>query len=420
MYTSSDEERSSSSSLLQPRISKRVKAQPKVQKNVKRQDVSHSSTTNPSSTCPMDDGFLRPKKTARPKPEQPFVLPTSNRMESLGDSPREPVNTSVTPSTARKPPPIYIDHPPSESNSCAIRKWLSGLKVSASFRRFNDKQYILFPHDDLATRTLQTHFTQLAIPYYTHAPRHVKKHGQYLILGLDINQPTITEIQEALSEVPDIINIRHMSKSDKDGNKHPINPVVITTLPTTTLAHFKHITDICYYRVRIVKYTPTTTVSQCTNCQQFGHTRNYCKRRPICVRCSGNHDITECDRLKTSVKCSGCGGDHVASYRQCPARMQLLANRGTKVTARRDSVQPKAKNPPSSPLLADFPPLPRHQKPIPGFKQPLPSINPSCNPFSTSGFTELLSKFVQQFTSILIKQIEATFKSMCSTFMPQI
>jgi hypothetical protein len=210
-----------------------------------------------------------------------------------------------------------------------------------------------------------------------------------------------------------------MSKSDSDGNKHPINPVVVTTLPTTTLAHFKHITDICYYRVRIVKYTPTHTVSQCTNCQEFGHTRNYCKRRPICVRCSGNHDISECNRQTTTIKCSGCGGDHVASYRQCPARMQLLAKRETKVT-RRDSVQTKDKNSPSSPLLADFPPLPRHQNPIPGFRQPLPSVNPSCNPFSTSGFTELLSKFFQQFTSILIKHIESTFKSMCSTFMPQI
>jgi hypothetical protein len=342
-------------------------------------------------------------------------------MEPLSDVPREPEHLHTTPSTVRKPPPIYIDYPPSEANSSVIRKWLSGLKVAASFRRFNELQYIIFPQDEQASRILQTHFTQRAIPYFTHAPRHVKRNRQYLILGLDINQPTITEIQEALVNVPDIINIRHMTKSDSNGLKHPINPVVVTTLPTTTLDHFKQVTDICYYRVKIVKYTPTHTVSQCTNCQQFGHTKNYCKRKAICVRCSGHHDIAECDRQKSTIKCSGCGGDHVASYRQCPARLQLLAKRETKVTARHN-VQPRTETKPSSsPLLGDFPPLPRRQNPIPGFGKHTPIHNPTpnCDPFSTSGFTELLSKFFQHFTSVLIKHIEATFKSVCSNFMSQ-
>jgi hypothetical protein len=346
-------------------------------------------------------------------------------MEPLSDVPREPEHLTTTPSTVRKPPPIYIDYPPSEVNSTSIRKWLTGLKVSASFRRFNDQQYIIFPSDDLTSRTLQTHCTQLAIPYYTYAPRHIKKHGQYLILGLDINQPTIPEIQEALTNVPDITNIRHMTKSDCNGLKHPINPVVVTTLSTTTLNHFKNITDICYYRVKIVKYTPSQTISQCTNCQQFGHTKNYCKRKPICVRCSGNHDIVECDRQKSTIKCSGCGGDHVASYRQCPARIKLLkekdAKKENKFAARQDSQSKTGNKTPSTPQFADFPPLPRRQNPIPGFgkRTPIHNPTPNCDPFSTSGFTELLSKFFQHFTSILIQHIETTFKSMCSAFMFQ-
>jgi hypothetical protein len=118
---------------------------------------------------------------------------------------------------------------------------------------------------------------------------------------------TITEIQEALVNVPNVTNIRHMTKSDSNGLKHPINQVVVTTLPTMTLDHLKQATDICYYRVKIVKYIPTHRVSQCTNCQQLGHTRNYCKRKPICATCSGNHDIAECDRQKSMIKCSGCG-----------------------------------------------------------------------------------------------------------------
>jgi hypothetical protein len=102
-------------------------------------------------------------------------------------------------------------------------------------------------------RTLLTQFTVQNVSFYTHAPGHIKKHKQYLILGLNINQPTIADIQQALSEIPDIINLRHMNKTGSEGNKYPIHPVVVTTLLNTTLDHFKNINNICYYRVRIVK-----------------------------------------------------------------------------------------------------------------------------------------------------------------------
>ena len=100
----------------------------------------------------------------------------------------------------------------------SLQKKKDGDMVSASFCRYNDDQYIIYPHDKKASRTLQ-----------------IKKHKQYLILGLDINQPTMANIEKALSEVPDIVNLKHMNKTDSDGNKYPIHPVVVTALHTTAL-----------------------------------------------------------------------------------------------------------------------------------------------------------------------------------------
>ena len=119
-----------------------------------------------------------------------------------------------------------------------------------------------------------------------------------------------------------------MRITDSNGFKYPINPVVVTTLLTTNLAHFKQVT----YRVKIVKYITTNTVSQCKNCQ----------RKPICGRCSGNHQIAEFNRQKSTIECSGFGGDHVACYRQCPAREQFLAMRETP----RHNVQTRTDKPP--------------------------------------------------------------------------
>lgn len=59
---------------------------------------------------------------------------------------------------------------------------------------------------------------------------------------------------------------------------------------------------------------------QCTNCQEFGHTRTYCKLTQVCVGCGGNHLIAACpnDRKNATLKkCSNCGGNHTANYRGC-------------------------------------------------------------------------------------------------------
>jgi hypothetical protein len=174
IFTSSEEEQSSTSSIVHTlRNPKRVRSQIKEPKT-RKEGASHSSIAGPSEQSMDDvtDGFLKPKKTARRvRPMTPFIIPTTS------DVPREPEHLPTTPSTVRKPPPIYIDYPPSEANSSVIRKWLSGLKGAASFRRFNELQYVLFPQDEQAARILQTHFTQRAIPYFTHALRHVKRNG---------------------------------------------------------------------------------------------------------------------------------------------------------------------------------------------------------------------------------------------------
>ena len=39
--------------------------------------------------------------------------------------------------------------------------------------------------------------------------------------------------------------------------------------------------------VKVEKRRPSS--SQCTRCQHYEHTKNYCKREPRCAGCDGNH-----------------------------------------------------------------------------------------------------------------------------------
>lgn len=66
-------------------------------------------------------------------------------------------------------------------------------------------------------------------------------------------------------------------------------------------------------------------IPQCTNCQRYGHTKNFCFHPPRCVKCTGNHRTSDCLYKERSdkVKCVLCGGNHPASYKGCTIYKQL-------------------------------------------------------------------------------------------------
>lgn len=64
---------------------------------------------------------------------------------------------------------------------------------------------------------------------------------------------------------------------------------------------------------------------QCTNCQRFGHTKNFCKRHPRCVKCALLHPTSACPikEQTQNVKCVNCQGNHPASYRGCSVYKEI-------------------------------------------------------------------------------------------------
>ena len=55
------------------------------------------------------------------------------------------------------------------------------------------------------------------------------------------------------------------------------------------------------------------------------HTKNYCHKNPVCVKCAQNHLTALCP-IKgkfQEVKCVNCNGNHPASYKECVVRKKL-------------------------------------------------------------------------------------------------
>jgi len=71
-------------------------------------------------------------------------------------------------------------------------------------------------------------------------------------------------------------------------------------------------------------------IVQCMRCQQYGHTKSYCKRPFLCVKCGGHHNSKECKKSKdTPATCALCAGNHPANYRGCEHYHNMLKESNT-------------------------------------------------------------------------------------------
>jgi len=87
---------------------------------------------------------------------------------------------------------------------------------------------------------------------------------------------------------------------------------------------------ICHTKVKIEAPRINKLAPQCLNCQDYGHTRNYCNSRPRCVRCGENHRTDTCTKSRElPAKCALCNGNHPANYRGCLVfkNLQQLRNK---------------------------------------------------------------------------------------------
>ncbi|XP_073814558.1 uncharacterized protein [Musca autumnalis] len=63
-------------------------------------------------------------------------------------------------------------------------------------------------------------------------------------------------------------------------------------------------------------------ITQCHNCQMFGHGQSRCNVKTFCANCAGNHKTSECK--ENTVKCANCTGSHKSTDVNCPSKMQYL------------------------------------------------------------------------------------------------
>ena len=109
-------------------------------------------------------------------------------------------------------------------------------------------------------------------------------------------------------------------KSKKDGRVLPIfqleinDPTKAETLISQNLVC--QVTGIVY---EVEEFRSLALVTQCFNCQSFGHSAKNCRSKQKCFICCENHSHKGCPNKEArKPKCANCKWSHVASYKRCP------------------------------------------------------------------------------------------------------
>jgi hypothetical protein len=127
----------------------------------------------------------------------------------------------------------------------------------------------------------------------------------------------------------DIISVKqmtstHWSQSEETPTKNL--PLFLITLPRTAESQeIFRLTALCHIAIRVEVYRAQNGLTQCHNCQQFGHIWANYKQPPCRLWCGGGHLHKKCpekENAASTLTCCNCQlaeGEkaHPANYRGC-------------------------------------------------------------------------------------------------------
>lgn len=167
------------------------------------------------------------------------------------------------------------------------------------------------------------------------------------------------ELFRKLSGENEIVAVRRFMKK-VDGEMEPLKTVTVTFV-TDVLPQCVYLD---HWRMPVNTYVPP--VMQCYRCMKFNHTAKVCKNQQVCSVCSGDHQYKDCTN-EDNIKCSNCGGAHLAISKMCPVKMQRIAKQKQNIQSYANVIRDYSKSFPALPVL--------QQAPQQTQKQPTPVVN---------------------------------------------
>lgn len=297
--------------------------------------IEHVSQNSSSSNASMSqkrpanhsDTEISSKRSASAVPQYLSSIPTQNRFDVLEELDGEQESQSAT-QTFERIPPVFIYHELNYPIFVNVLKQILKCKFTIEVRR-NFVKVQPTSSDDY--RDLTKHLDNHNLNYHT-----------YSLPGTKPLSVIIRHVPPSIPEPEILQELKSLNYPVKQ-----VNRIYMSRQPTFLVAVLLDDTDQgrtimklkvlfhCVVEVEPRRRRPGPP--QCTNCQDYGHTKNNCRRNPNCVRCPGNHHWSQCQLPKqTPPICINCStrnldAGHRANSRDCPYFTSLLARKPNRI-----------------------------------------------------------------------------------------
>lgn len=324
-------------------------------------DISFaSSISTQNSFSGLEDNVEGPKESS----DERHRNAKKAKRETQNNNKENPVLSGIK--KEQLPPPITIRNMKIDSlNACLADANVSKEIFNIKFTHYGIK---LFADSNQNFQVLKDALVARKIEFFTHQLKE-ERLSKFVLYGLpnfDVN-----DVKKELN----VVNFF---------------PVEVKTLNIKTSRYDSHTNYIVYFKksdqikisqlreiktlFRVIIYWnfyshKRNDVTQCSNCQGFGHGTQNCFMKPVCVKCAGPHTSKECplnaerdvngkipDR---KLYCVHCTHHHTANYRACTKRKEFVAKQNSLKKPH------KKKTFVDAPLLnnANFPSIPAYQNP---------------------------------------------------------
>jgi hypothetical protein len=226
------------------------------------------------------------------------------------------------PGKASGPPPIILT---SAINLIQLQKQLKGIaKQQFEFRSTKNGTRVT-TKNMVDYQSVKGHFE--ALPYNTFYPKS-ERPIKAVIRHLPINTPAKDIAEELVDLDFELISVRQMSTARRspEGATSITLPLFLVTLSRTTKSQdFFKLSNLCHISIKVESYKSQNALTQCYNCQKFGHVWANYKQVPRCLWRGGSHlhkDCPEKGNTPSTPKCCNCQlaegqAAHPANYRDC-------------------------------------------------------------------------------------------------------
>lgn len=222
----------------------------------------------------------------------------------------------------QKLPPIYVKQAAGTRNfRSEMNDLIKAGKILANIRLCSDGFKVIVASRqqyDLVREYLDCNKAE----YFTHD---VASSKPYKVVLRGLYDMLVEELQSELQFLKlNVLAVHKMSRRNKEIQYRDQLYLLHLEKGSTTLQELKAIRAVFNVIVSWERYRPVhRDVTQCSNCQGFGHGGRNCRMKTRCAKCGESHLTSECME-EANVKCINCNGEHSSTDRKCPKRAEFV------------------------------------------------------------------------------------------------